>query len=128
MKTLSGPTDWLSGSGGTGETPSQLCTTSSRACTLSGASRCPLEPVLAARPLIEMVSHLNVSGTHSPQLATESGLGLRLLVPYLCFIALQRPCNALNSAVSRFSFDRLIATSTIVAYAAPLRAKSSNSE
>ena len=88
-----------------------------------------MPPLLAvSRPPFDRSGlHLNVSETHSPQLATESGWGPRLLVPYLCLIALQALCSALNSTVSRFSFDRLISTSTIVAYAAPLRAKSSNS-
>lgn len=45
----------------------------------------------------------------------------------LCLIALQMFCSALNSAVSRFSFDRLISTSTNLACAALRRARSANS-
>ncbi|MDO9128844.1 MAG: hypothetical protein Q7U34_03160, partial [Anaerolineales bacterium] len=44
---INGLTEWLSGSGGTGETPSQLCTISGKPRSAKKRhSRCPLQPVL----------------------------------------------------------------------------------
>jgi len=47
------PTDWLSGSGGTGETPSQLCANSGKTRRFSsGGAAVRLEPVLGARNIL----------------------------------------------------------------------------
>jgi len=43
---------WLSGSGGTGKTPSQLCVTSKNALLAERWRRCSLEPVLASTFLL----------------------------------------------------------------------------
>jgi hypothetical protein len=43
---LGSPTEWLSGSGGTGETPYQLLHILAKRACVERRSRCPLEPVL----------------------------------------------------------------------------------
>jgi hypothetical protein len=48
LSRRSSPTEWLSGSGGTGETPQQLLHILAKRACAERRSRCPLEAVLGA--------------------------------------------------------------------------------